>query len=83
MQENVWNVTLIYLIVDNCIFLFVGNAMKDSQIDSAVRLRKKLVAYLSHSRKRKRELAVAQKELNLPEHQLKTECPTRYGPEDP
>ncbi|KAG1953673.1 zinc finger BED domain-containing protein 1-like [Pimephales promelas] len=53
--------------------------MKDSRIDRAVGLCKKLVAYFSHSWKRRRELAIAQKELNLPEHQLKTECPTRWG----
>ncbi len=53
--------------------------MKDSRIDRAVGLCKKLVAYFSHSWKRRRELAVAQKELNLPKHKLKTECPTRWG----
>lgn len=25
------------------------------------------------------ELAAAQKDLNLPEHQVKTKCPTRWG----
>ncbi|XP_057208062.1 E3 SUMO-protein ligase ZBED1-like [Triplophysa rosa] len=59
--------------------LAIENAMKDSRIDRAVGLCKKLVACFSHSWKRRRELAVAQKELNLPEHQLKTECPTRWG----
>ncbi|XP_073708964.1 E3 SUMO-protein ligase ZBED1-like [Garra rufa] len=59
--------------------LAIENAMKDSRIERAVGLCKKIVAYFSHSWKRKRELAIAQKELNLPEHQLKTECPTRWG----
>ncbi|XP_051962423.1 E3 SUMO-protein ligase ZBED1-like [Xyrauchen texanus] len=59
--------------------LAIENAMKDSRIDRAVGLCKKLVAYFSHSWKRRRELAIAQKELNLPEHQLKAECPTRWG----
>ncbi|KAI5627825.1 zinc finger BED domain-containing protein 1-like [Silurus asotus] len=55
------------------------NAMKDSRIVRAVGLCKKLVAHFSHSWKQRRDLAVAQKELNLPEHQLKIECPTRWG----
>lgn len=46
--------------------------MKDSQIDHAVGLCKKLVAYFSHSWKWRRELAVAQEELNLPEQQTVT-----------
>jgi len=53
--------------------------MKDPRIDRAVGLCKKLVGSFSHSWKRKRELANAQRELKLPEHKLKTECSTRWG----
>lgn len=53
--------------------------MRDTQIDRAVGLCKKLVSSFSYSWRRKRELAEAQRELKLPEHALKTECPTRWG----
>ncbi|KAI2646520.1 E3 SUMO-protein ligase ZBED1 [Labeo rohita] len=55
------------------------NAMKDPRIDRAVGLCKKLVSSFSYSWKRKREFLAAQKEMKLPEHSLKTECPTRWG----
>lgn len=62
------------------VFLFIlENAMKDSKIDRAVGLCKKIVGLFSHSWKRRRDLAEAQKELKLPVHKLKTECPTRWG----
>ena len=38
-----------------------------------------LSAVLPIAGKKKRELEVVQKQLNLPEHSLKTECQTRYG----
>ena len=53
--------------------------MKDPRIDRAVGICKKLVSSFSYSWRRKKELARAQKELKLPEHGLKTECPTRWG----
>ena len=53
--------------------------MKDPRIGRAMGLCKKLVSSFSYSWKKKRELAVAQQQLNLPEHSLKTECPTRWG----
>lgn len=53
--------------------------MRDTQIDCAVGLCKKLVSSFSYSWRRKRELAEAQRELKLPEHALKTACPTRWG----
>ncbi|XP_057181274.1 E3 SUMO-protein ligase ZBED1-like [Triplophysa rosa] len=59
--------------------LAIENAMKDSRMDRAVGLCKKLVSTFSYSWKRKREFSAAQKELKLPEHSLKTECPTRWG----
>ncbi|XP_036940317.1 E3 SUMO-protein ligase ZBED1-like [Acanthopagrus latus] len=59
--------------------LAIENAMKDPRIDRAVGICKKLVSSFSYSWRRKKELARAQKELKLPEHGLKTECPTRWG----
>ncbi|XP_055053943.2 E3 SUMO-protein ligase ZBED1 [Misgurnus anguillicaudatus] len=59
--------------------LAIENAMKDSRIDRAMGVCKKLVSSFSYSWKKKRDLAEAQKQLNLPEHSLKTECPTRWG----
>lgn len=53
--------------------------MRDPRIDRAVGICKKLVSSFSYSWRHKRELAQAQKELKLPEHGLKTECPTRWG----
>ncbi len=40
---------------------------------------KKVVAAFSFSWKKKRDLATAQEELNLPPHKLVTESPTRWG----
>ncbi|XP_058631608.1 uncharacterized protein LOC131540596 [Onychostoma macrolepis] len=40
---------------------------------------KKVVGCFSYSWRRRRELSEAQKELKLPQHKLKTECPTRWG----
>lgn len=45
----------------------VENAMKDSWVERAVGLCKKMVGFFSHSWKRRRDLAEAQKELKLPE----------------
>lgn len=53
--------------------------MKDPRIVRAMGLCKKLVSSFSYSWRRKRELTKAQKNRNLPEHSLKTECPTRWG----
>ncbi|KAI2655656.1 E3 SUMO-protein ligase ZBED1 [Labeo rohita] len=64
---------------DLWLHLAVENAMRDPRIDRAVGICKKLVSSFSYSWRRKRQLAQAQKELKLPEHGLKTECPTRWG----
>lgn len=53
--------------------------MRDPRIDRAVGICKKLVSSFSYSWRRKKELAQAQKELKLPEHALKTECPHKVG----
>ena len=53
--------------------------MKDSRIGRAMGVCKKVVSTFSYSWKKKKELTKAQRELKLPEHSLKTECPTRWG----
>lgn len=55
------------------------NAMKDPKISRAMGVCKKLVSSFSYSWKKKRDLEEVQKQLNLPQHSLKTECPTRWG----
>ncbi|MBN3297773.1 ZBED1 protein, partial [Amia calva] len=60
--------------------LAIENAVKgDERISRAVGLCKKLVGHFSHSWKEKMALKKTQKEHNLPEHYLITECPTRRG----
>ncbi|KAM4537372.1 E3 SUMO-protein ligase ZBED1-like [Odontesthes bonariensis] len=51
----------------------------DDKISRAMGVCKKVVSSFSYSWKKKRELEEAQKQLNLPQHALKTECPTRWG----
>lgn len=59
---------------------FLENALKDeSRIARAIGVCKKLVGHFSHSWKEKKALQKAQQEHNLPDHQLVTECPTRWG----
>ena len=53
--------------------------MKDPRIGRAMGVCKRLVSSFTCSWKKKRELEVVQKQLNLPEHSLKTECQTRWG----
>ncbi|ROL48341.1 Zinc finger BED domain-containing protein 1 [Anabarilius grahami] len=60
--------------------LAIENAVKgDERITRAVGLCKRLVGRFSHSWKKMMALKNAQKEHNLPEHFLITECPTRWG----
>ncbi|KAJ8342807.1 hypothetical protein SKAU_G00327350 [Synaphobranchus kaupii] len=59
--------------------LAIENAMKDDRVSRATGLCKKLVGHFSHSWKKKAAMTEAQRELNLPEHALITECPTRWG----
>lgn len=53
--------------------------MKDACIDRTVAVCEKVVSSFSFSWKRRRDLATAQQELNLPEHQLISESPTKWG----
>ncbi|XP_049908073.1 E3 SUMO-protein ligase ZBED1-like isoform X3 [Epinephelus moara] len=59
--------------------LAIERSMKDTHIDHAVAVCKKVVSSFSFSWKRRRDLATAQQELNLPAHQLISESPTRWG----
>ncbi|XP_060774450.1 E3 SUMO-protein ligase ZBED1-like [Neoarius graeffei] len=60
--------------------LAIENAVKDDQrVKRATGLCKQLVGVFTHSWKKKAALKQAQQELNLPEHSLITECPTRWG----
>jgi len=60
--------------------LAIGNTLKDDgRVDRAVAVCKKLISAFSYSYKKKRELKDAQKELDLPEHSLVTDCQTRWG----
>ena len=53
--------------------------MRDKRIERAMGVSKKVVSTFSYSWKKKKELTAAQKELDLPEHRLMTESPTRWG----
>ncbi|XP_030224922.1 zinc finger BED domain-containing protein 1-like [Gadus morhua] len=60
--------------------LAIENTVKDDQrIKRATGLCKQLVAVFSHSWKKNAALKQAQQDLNLPQHSLVTECPTRWG----
>ncbi|XP_049450866.1 zinc finger BED domain-containing protein 4-like [Epinephelus fuscoguttatus] len=60
--------------------LAIENAVKDdARVKRATGVCKQLVGVFSHSWKKKSALKKAQQELNLPEHSLITECPTRWG----
>lgn len=62
-------------------FCFLENALKDvdGKVSKATGLCKKLVGHFSHSSKKKMALAEAQKQLNLPQHNLIVECQTPWG----
>ncbi len=61
-------------------FFCPENAVKDdARVKRATGLCKQIVGVFSHSWKKKTALKKAQQELNLPEHSLITECPTRLG----
>ncbi len=51
--------------------------MRDTRIDRAVGVCKKIVSVFSHSWKKQRTLKDAQVELGLPPHKLVTESATR------
>ncbi len=53
--------------------------MRDSRIEHSIGVCKKIVASFSHSWRRRRELANVQRDLSLPNHQLVTKSPTRWG----
>ncbi|KAL2092747.1 hypothetical protein ACEWY4_012545 [Coilia grayii] len=53
--------------------------MRDTRIDRAISVCKKVVGTFSNSWNLKRGLADAQNQMKLPEHKLITESPTRWG----
>ncbi|KAM9306409.1 E3 SUMO-protein ligase ZBED1-like [Pholidichthys leucotaenia] len=57
----------------------IENACKDARIERAVGVCKKVISAFSFSWKKRRDMAVVQTELGLPEHQLISESPTRWG----
>ncbi|CAI5637539.1 unnamed protein product, partial [Oreochromis niloticus] len=59
--------------------LAIERAMKDHRIERAVGVCKQVVSTFSFSWKKRKELKKAQIDLKLPDHSLKTECPTRWG----
>ncbi|KAL3972567.1 protein-disulfide reductase (glutathione) [Sarotherodon galilaeus] len=59
--------------------LAIERSMKDACVERAIGKCKKIVSAFSYTWKRKREMANAQAELNLPPHRLITETPTRWG----
>ena len=64
----------------SAVFLFFAeNGVKDQRVDHAIAICKKIVSSFSVSWRRRRELAIAQKDLGLPQQQLITESPTRWG----
>lgn len=60
--------------------LAVTNSTKgDDRVARAFGLCKKIVSAFSHSWKKKQDLLAFQTSLNLPQHTLVTNCPTRWG----
>ncbi len=53
--------------------------MRDTRLDRAVGVCKKIVSVFSHSWRKQRTLKDAQVELGLPPHKLETESATRCG----
>ncbi|XP_057183056.1 E3 SUMO-protein ligase ZBED1-like [Triplophysa rosa] len=61
--------------------LAIENALKDNAqcISRATGICRKIVGHFSHSWKKRVALKEAQRELNLPEHAMVTDCSTRWG----
>ena len=60
--------------------LAVTNSIKsDARVKRALGVCRKIVSTFSYSWKKKRDLAEAQQQLNLPLHLLKSDCTTRWG----
>uniref|UniRef100_A0AAR2K029 BED-type domain-containing protein n=1 Tax=Pygocentrus nattereri TaxID=42514 RepID=A0AAR2K029_PYGNA len=57
----------------------IGKSLKDTRVDRAVSVGKKIVSAFSHSWKRQRALQEVQRDMGLPQHKLVTETPTRWG----
>nr|XP_061801662.1 E3 SUMO-protein ligase ZBED1-like [Nerophis lumbriciformis] len=59
--------------------LAIERGLKDDSIQCAIGVCKKIVSAFSCSSKKKRDLAIVQNYLGLPNHGLTTETPTRWG----
>ncbi|XP_044162142.1 E3 SUMO-protein ligase ZBED1-like [Bufo gargarizans] len=59
--------------------LAIERSVRDARVEHAIGKCKKIVSAFSYAWKRKREMANAQAELNLPPHRLITETPTRWA----
>ncbi|KAL7824766.1 hypothetical protein SRHO_G00344380 [Serrasalmus rhombeus] len=57
----------------------IERSLKDTRVDRAVSVGKKIVSAFSHSWKRQRALQEVQRDMGLPQHKLVTETPTRWG----
>ena len=71
--------SLMQCFVSSIFVLYTENGVKDPRVERAVVICKKIVSSFSFSWRRRRELQIAQKDLGLPQQQLITESPTRWG----
>ncbi|XP_077411679.1 E3 SUMO-protein ligase ZBED1-like isoform X2 [Vanacampus margaritifer] len=82
LQLNEWNRLQCF---GHCLQLAIENGLKtpyaqtQADVKRAVEVCKQVASTISNSFKRRRNLAKAQVDLDLPVHQLKSENPTRWG----
>ncbi|XP_019715163.1 zinc finger BED domain-containing protein 1-like [Hippocampus comes] len=57
----------------------IGKGLRNEGIQQAIALCKKIVSTFSYSSKKRRDLAIVQNYLGLPNHMLTAETPTRWG----
>ncbi|XP_037124783.1 E3 SUMO-protein ligase ZBED1-like [Syngnathus acus] len=57
----------------------IEKGVRDDRIQHAIGVCKKVVSTFSYSSKKRRDLAIVQNYLGLPNHMLTTETPTRWG----
>ena len=57
----------------------ITKGLRDSSIEEVLRVCRKVVSKFSQSWKKTRDLAIAQKDNDLPKHKLKVDCSTRWG----
>ncbi|KAF0031713.1 hypothetical protein F2P81_016268 [Scophthalmus maximus] len=80
VQQDLLTDSTSSIICNLCCHCFsAASAGKDSRVDRAVGVCKKVVSTFSYSWKKKSALSKAQQRLHLPPHQLVTESLTRWG----